>query len=129
MVLYKRCYFIFLTGAFGYCFLEILWRGYTHPSMGIAGGVCLIGIWYISKFHKPRIIRAVFSSLFITATEFIFGFFLNHIMELHIWDYSSIPLNLMGQICVPYSFLWFVISYFVILIFDSKVKRDTEPKF
>lgn len=32
----KQLYFInlFLTGAAGYCLLEILWRGYTHWAMG-----------------------------------------------------------------------------------------------
>ena len=54
MSTYKRCYFIFVTGAIGYCTLEILWRGYTHPSMGIAGGLCLIGIYYISRLNFAR---------------------------------------------------------------------------
>ena len=65
MSVYKRCYFIFIAGALGYCLLEILWRGYTHPSMGIAGGLCLIGIYYISKLNCPRVLRAIFATVFI----------------------------------------------------------------
>lgn len=118
MALYKRCYLIFIIGAFGYCFLEILWRGYTHPSMGIAGGLCLIGIYYINKLNCSRFIRAFLSTLLISFTEFIFGVVLNIILHLNIWNYSSIPLNFMGQICLPFSLLWFILSYCIILFLD-----------
>lgn len=118
MSTYKRCYFIFITGALGYCLLEILWRGYTHPSMGIAGGLCLIGIYYISKFRYSRLLRAFFSTLLITTTELIFGFILNIILNLNVWDYSKTPFNFMGQVCLPFSLLWFVLSYVLILIID-----------
>lgn len=118
MSTYKRCYFIFITGALGYCLIEILWRGYTHPSMGIAGGLCLIGIYYISKFRYSRLLRAFFSTLLITTTELIFGFILNIILNLNVWDYSQTPFNFMGQVCLPFSLLWFVLSYVLILIID-----------
>ena len=126
MSTYKRCYFIFITGALGYCLLEILWRGYTHPSMGIAGGLCLIGIYYISKFRYSRLLRAFFSTLLITTTELIFGFILNIILNLNVWDYSQTPFNFMGQVCLPFSLLWFVLSYVLILIIDfaNRVGRN-----
>ena len=34
----------FTVGALGYGLLEILWRGKTHPSMLLCGGVCLCTI-------------------------------------------------------------------------------------
>ena len=36
---------LFILGASIYCVLEVLWRGYTHWSMGLAGGVslCMLG--------------------------------------------------------------------------------------
>ncbi len=124
MKIYKRCYFIFFIGAFGYCLLEILWRGYTHSSMGIAGGICLLGIYHISKLRYSRIFKAMLSAVFITLTEFIFGIILNISLHLDIWDYSSTPLNFMGQICLPFSFLWFVLSYIAIFTFDF-IKNST----
>ena len=121
---YKKCYFIFLTGALGYCLLEILWRGYIHPSMGIAGGISLVGIYYISKLSCSRLLRAVLSTILITVTELIFGIFLNIIFHLNIWDYSKMPFNFMGQICLSFSFLWFVLSYISIFTFDFIKKRQ-----
>ncbi len=121
MVIYKRCYLIFLIGATGYCLLEFLWRGYTHPSMGIAGGICLIGIYYINIFleNHSRFLRATICSIMITATELLFGIILNQILNLNIWDYSDLPLNFMGQICIQFSIAWFAISYALIFIIDK----------
>ncbi len=131
MSVYKRCYFIFLIGAIGYCLLEILWRGYTHPSMGIAGGICLIGIYYINTllYRNSRILRAAICSVMITVTELLFGIFLNIILKLNVWNYSNLPLNFMGQICIPFSFMWFLISYILIIIIDKfLIKIQTEKE-
>ena len=32
---------LFLLGAAGYSLLEVLWRGYTHWTMGVTGGLFL----------------------------------------------------------------------------------------
>ena len=57
-------------------------------------------------------------TILITVFEFILGYILNIKLGLGIWDYSNIPFNIMGQICLPFSFLWFVLSYFVIILDD-----------
>ena len=130
MILYKRYYFIFLIGAVGYCLLEILWRGYTHPSMGIAGGISLIGIYYINTllYKNSRILRAFICSIMITVTELLFGIFLNIILKLDVWNYSNLPLNFLGQICIPFSFVWFSISYILIIIIDKFLPKFNAKK-
>ena len=120
MQIYKQCYLKFLIGAVGYCLIEILWRGYTHPSMGIAGGISFIAISYINNLKgKSRIFRAFLCALFITAIELIFGIIVNKILRLGIWDYSSLPFNFMGQICLLFSFFWFLLSYAVIRVLEK----------
>ena len=39
--------FVFFIGAAGYGLLEILWRGYTHWTMLICGGICFFLIYHI----------------------------------------------------------------------------------
>lgn len=131
MTFYKTCYFLFIIGGIGYSLIEILWRGYTHPSMGVLGGICLIAIWFISYYlrDEARFIRAFFCALIITSLEFISGVFLNIVLKLNVWDYSQIPLNFIGQVCLPYSLLWFLLSYFVIYIMEKLFfaqKKSTE---
>ena len=89
-------------------FIEILWRGYTHWSMGIVGGVGLLSIYIVeSKVKATFPIRVFISAFFIVALEFISGILLNVVFKLSIWDYSSLKYNLLGQISLFYSVLWF----------------------
>lgn len=54
----------------------------------------------------------------ITLIEFTSGFILNIIMQLHIWDYSNMPLNILGQVCLPFMLLWFILSLVAIVADD-----------
>lgn len=47
----------------------------------------------------------------ITVIEFIIGIVFNIILKENVWDYSNMPLNIMGQICVPFSAIWFLLSF------------------
>ena len=113
-LLRKTEYFlVFLLGGSVYMLLEISWRSYTHWSMGICGGICFLGI-YIFQKKKPNchfLLKCLFGSLFITSNEFITGFIVNILLGWNVWDYSRLPLNLLGQICIIYSLLWFLLSY------------------
>ena len=46
----------------------------------------------------------------ITLLEFISGVILNIWLKLNIWDYSYEPLNVLGQICLPFMAIWFALS-------------------
>lgn len=50
------------------------------------------------------------SAIFITVMEFATGEILNIWLELGVWDYSKMPMNFRGQICLPFSLLWILIS-------------------
>ncbi len=120
MLLYKKCYFLFIVGGIGYSAIEILWRGYTHPSMGILGGFCLIAIWLINKNlnAKPIWLRAALCSAVITSLEFLTGILVNVILKLNVWNYSDRLFNIMGQICPLFSLLWFLLSYILIMFME-----------
>lgn len=119
---FKRYFLIFVTGAVGYCIIEILWRGYTHPSMAVVGGICLLMIRSINRrfSYKPYAFRAMLCSVGISLIELASGILLNMILHLNVWDYSAQPLNFMGQICPLYSVLWFFLSLGVIY-FGNKI--------
>lgn len=40
---------LFLFGGISYCLIEISWRGYTHWTMGIVGGLCFLGIGLLNN--------------------------------------------------------------------------------
>ena len=104
---------LFLAGSGLYPLLEVLWRGYSHASMALAGGVCLLLINAVccEKMKKRSLpARCAIGSLIITVVEFLFGLLVNRVLHLHVWDYSALPLNIMGQICLPFSLIWFVLT-------------------
>ena len=113
--------FLFLIGGFAYGGIEILFRGYSHISMFIAGGICFILIGLINTVFSwdiAFISQMVISSFIITAVEFICGLIVNVWLELDVWDYSTLPYNLLGQICILYSIIWFFLSPLAIIMDD-----------
>lgn len=102
----------FIIGGLGYAGIELLWRGRTHWSMIITGGICMSILFMI--FEKHGEIGIIFSGLIgtvvITFVEFLVGCIVNIWLGLKIWDYSDQKWNLMGQICPLYSFFWCILS-------------------
>lgn len=104
---------IFLFGCFAYGMTELLSRGYTHISMGLLGGICMIFISILNEkraFGLGLIPACIISAIFITVMEFATGEILNIWLRLGVWDYSNMPMNYRGQICLPFSFLWILMS-------------------
>jgi uncharacterized membrane protein len=125
----KVNFLMFPIGALGYGLIEILWRGYTHFSMLLAGGLCFVTFAKIGeKFKKQTLLaRAVIGSVFVTAIELIFGIFFNIILNKNVWDYSKMPLNFKGQICLLYSVFWVMLSLIFIPL-SLKVKVYLQKK-
>lgn len=117
---FKKEFFIFIIFGISYFTLEILYRGYSHWTMILLGGIVSVLIGLINEITpNMRMWKQMFlGTILITVFEFILGYILNIKLGLGIWDYSNIPFNIMGQICLPFSFLWFVLSYFVIILDD-----------
>lgn len=105
-----------ITGGLGYGLIETIWRGYTHWTMLIAGGVCFVVFSYVAERFQSstRIYKALVCALCITEVELIFGIIFNIILKMEIWDYSRIPFNILGQICPLYTILWGILSFALI---------------
>ena len=46
----------------------------------------------------------------VTLLELATGLIVNRWLGWNVWDYSDMPLNFMGQICLPFTLLWFPVS-------------------
>ncbi len=114
----EKLSFLFLFGGVGYGLVELIWRGRTHPSMVITGGICFLLVYGINKAlrRRPLLLRSAVSCAAITAVEFSVGAVVNLMLELSVWDYSANRFNVLGQICPLYTFLWFLLSIPLMLI-------------
>ena len=104
---------LFFIGGLGYNLIEIFWRGYTHVSMFFAGGICFNAFSFLGKrFCKCKKTTLCFlGAATVTAVEFTIGCIVNLWLKKRVWDYSRQPLNILGQVCPFFSFLWGVLSF------------------
>ena len=112
---------LFLYGGAIYMMIEIIYRGYTHWTMGILGGLCFISIGEINEFIDEDmhvLLQAFIGAIIITALEFITGIIVNIKLGWNIWDYSNMPFNVMGQICLPFFFAWLFLGIVAIILDD-----------
>ena len=129
---FKRYGAFFLLGGVLYACLELLWRGRTHWSMALTGGLCMAVLRYISLHCRSISVwsRALIGCAFITLAEFLVGLAVNLALGWKVWDYSGMPLNFMGQICLSYCALWYILCFpgmYICTLVEKKifsVKRD-----
>ena len=102
---------VFLTGGAAYSLLEILWRGYTHWTMTITGGICFTVLYILHVYARTIsfLTRCVIGTAVITLVEFAVGCTVNLWLGWHVWDYANVPGNVLGQICLPFSLMWLLL--------------------
>ena len=116
---------VFLSGAFAYGVCELLFRGRTHITMGLLGGLTMLFMHYLNdkrRMGRSVLLSAAMGALFITVCEYIAGLILNVTLHLDVWDYSDVSFNYRGQICLKYSLRWVLISVAGMLL-DELLRR------
>ena len=115
---------VFLAGGVIYGLLEVMWRGFTHWSMTLAGGICVLLIHLLNHrlYHRNMALRCFLGCAVITGVELVVGVIVNRMLGLNVWDYSGMYGNFLGQICPAFSCMWFLIS-FPACGFSSLVRR------
>jgi uncharacterized membrane protein len=128
MKINKKYVVLFTVGGAGYAIIELLWRGRTHWTMIMAGGICFIIFSLVEErlSAQPLIYKSVICALGVTVLELIFGVIFNVILKMNVWDYSSMPFNFLGQICPTYTLLWVGLSALVLPIIPKVLKLLTK---
>jgi uncharacterized membrane protein len=112
---------LFVIGGAVYALCELMWRGYTYPAMAFVGGLCFILLGEINNwlsYDTPLLLQGLIGAGIITAIEFVSGFVLNILLGLNMWDYSQMPFNVLGQICLYFAGIWYVLSIGGIILDD-----------
>lgn len=103
-----------------YCCMELLWRGYTHWTMYLLGGICFVALGLINEilpWDTPLTVQMLIGAVIITALEFITGCVVNLWLGWDVWHYTWHP-NLLGQISLYSSIGWYFISAVGIVLDD-----------
>lgn len=103
--------------------LELAWRGWSHISMFLAGGTSFLLLGWLNRAKKvPLLGRGALGALIITAVELTAGLIFNRNFE--VWDYRSVPMNFLGQICLPFTALWVPISIGAMMLYKAVAPRN-----
>ena len=114
---------LFCLGGAGYVALELLWRGWSHYSMFVAGGSCFLLLGKLER-TQPRLplpLRAATGAGIITSIELLTGLLVNR--DYGVWDYRDLPLNFHGQVCALYTLLWIPISIGAMSLYNALDRR------
>lgn len=113
--------FLFWFGGSTYVALEVLWRRYSHWTMLLLAGILFIAVGLLNEIwswnFKLRW-QVLIATVIATVSELVTGFIVNVHLGWNVWDYSDVPFNFMGQICLPYTFLWAVLMTVAIVLDD-----------
>lgn len=110
-----------MIGGIAYCCIELLFRGRTHWTMAVLGGICFVLIGGINEWlpwDMPLWLQGIIGAIIVTVFELVSGVILNLWLDLGIWDYADLSFNLLGQICLVFSLLWAGLSIVAVVVDD-----------
>lgn len=121
----KQLFKYLILGCVGgsiYFVIEMIYKGgSSHWTMAILGGLCFICIGLINEvlsWETPLWKQALIGGITTTVLEFITGYIVNILLGWNVWNYSNLPLNILGQISLPFTLAWCLLSVVGIILDD-----------
>lgn len=132
--------FLFCTGGLAYILIECIWRCImdrppVHWSMFVVGGIAFLIIGSINEhfsWDMPIWIQTIIGTILVVAIEFVAGCILNLWLGLNVWDYSTQPFNLLGQVCLTFTGAWIVLVTIAIVLDDwlrYAIFKEEKPRY
>ena len=114
--MYYLILYFFVYGFLGWC-TEVAFaackerkfvnRGFLNgpicPIYGIGVGIV---VQFLTPYKENLVLLYIASVVMVTALEWVTGFILEKIFHNKWWDFSKMPLNLNGYVCLLFSLIW-----------------------
>lgn len=96
------------------------------PFCAIYGVGAVIMIVFLQYFNKTN--NSLFWGGFLvgSVTEYVISFLGEKIFNVIWWDYSNMPLNINGRVCVFFSIFWGLLGIYLITYINPKIDRLIE---
>ena len=115
----RHFFLLLLAGGSVYVCIELLWRGRSHGSMFLCGGLCTVLIGMLNEWAPglPLSAQALLGACVISGSELVFDFLFNRAYT--VWDYRGLPHSFRGQICPQYFCAWLFIALLAVFLDDG----------
>lgn len=110
-----------------YFFIEVIWKtSHGRPEM-ISWTMLLLAIILAVPLERfgaelpwemPLMVQSAVCGVAITVVEFVAGLIINVWLGMGVWDYSSMPGNIMGQVCPQFLAMWMILAAVGIVMLD-----------
>ena len=97
----------------------MIFRGFSHSSMFVLGGLCMqFFTWQgqVTSWNDALQIQIIRCTIFVVSMEFITGIIVNKWYHLAVWDYTDMPFQLFGQICLPFALIFSILCAIGIIL-------------
>ena len=131
--LYFIALYFFVYGFLGWC-TEVAfaaWKEHRFVNRGFLNGpICpvygigvTLVVHFLSPYRSNLIILYITSTILVTALEWLTGFILERVFHNKWWDYSNMPLNLNGYVCLLFSLIWGVACVLIVDFIHSVIHK------
>lgn len=133
MVIYNSLLYFFTYGFLGWC-IEVAFaavkerrfvnRGFLNgplcPIYGI--GVTLV-VLALEPYKEDLGVLYLTSAVLVTVLEYVTGVLLEKIFHHKWWDYSTMPFNIKGYVCIPFSLIWGAACVVIVKFFHPAIYK------
>ena len=119
----------FLTGCVVYPLLEVAFRGYSHWTMGLTGGICFAAL-FLFQWTFPDLPfwrKAMLGALTIIVLELTVGSVVNLWLGWGIWDYTNLRFHYLGQISLVFALIWYALCSIFFWV-AGRISSKTEKR-
>lgn len=135
---YQYTFIQWLLFFFIYCFLGWVWescyvsikkrewinRGFLHgPMLPIYGSGAIIVLICTIGVRDQIVLIFLFGMIGATILEYVTGACMERLFRVRYWDYSHMPLNLKGYICLPVSLGWGAFSVLLVRVIHVPIEN------
>lgn len=120
---------LFLLGGGGYLAVELAWRGASHWTMFLAGGICLCVLQALAVRPVCLPLAAGAGAAAVSGLEVCIGLACREVLHIVVWDYSAEWGNLAGLVCPRYCLYWFLLCGWVILVLRAARRFTVRPVY
>ena len=99
-------------------------RGFLHgPMLPIYGSGAIIVLICTIGVRDQIVLTFLFGMTGATILEYVTGVCMERLFRVRYWDYSHMPLNLKGYICLPVSLGWGVFSVLLVRVIHVPIEN------